>query len=161
MAVKKRKKVLVGDIFSIPIEKSKYAFARVINLKDGWDLAEIFSKKSSEESLTQAILDSELLYPPFSFYIRDLQRGTLNTVGHTENYTPDYLDQLYFLRGIPGRYTIIKVNEYASTSEKIIADSEKDNYPWQAFYALEGMIMRVKEILKQGTMLREWLKDNK
>jgi hypothetical protein len=135
----------IGDIVVVPLSKTKYAFARIINLKDGWDLAEVFQQTAKTPDWTEDILQSPALYPPVSIDTDDIRRGSLKTVARTPGYEAPYLSALRFVRGTPGKYTVIRVNQYSSDGP--ISDQEAAALPKQAFYALEGMIARVKQIL--------------
>ncbi|HLP65955.1 MAG TPA: hypothetical protein VK181_00395, partial [Rhizobium sp.] len=99
-------------MFCIDPGDGRYGFARILNLKDGWNLAEAFSVTSTTPSIDGDAQNSETLYPPFFFDIRDVERGTLQIVSHMPGYVCPHLDKLRFVCGTPGRRAVIRVNEY-------------------------------------------------
>jgi hypothetical protein len=151
----KKQKYAVGDVFSFDLGDGRYGFARIINLKDGWNLAEAFSGTSSAPSLDGDAKDAETLYPPFFFDIRDVERGDLPIVGHTPGYASPYLDKLRFVCGTPTRREVIRVNEYRP--DGLISEEEAARLPHQKYYALERMVKIAKEIIESGRTTREWL----
>ncbi|HLP65954.1 MAG TPA: Imm26 family immunity protein [Rhizobium sp.] len=151
----KKQKCAVGDIFCFDLGNGRYGLARIINLKDGWDLAEAFSNTSATPNLNGDPADAETLYPPFFFDIRDVERGALPIIHRTAGYVCPYLDNLRFVRGIPGRRELIRVNEYRP--DGLINEEEAARLPVQKFYVLERMIKIAKEIIDSGRTTREWL----
>lgn len=152
----KKLKYTVGDVFCIDLGDGRYGFARIINLKDGWDLAEALSGTSSVPSLDDDdAKGKETFYPPFSFYIRDVERGTLPIVSRQPGYVCPYLDKLRFVRGIPGRREVIRVNEYRP--DGLISEEEAARLPEQSFYALERMVKVAKGIIESGRTTQQWL----
>ncbi len=146
--------VSLGDVFRIPLRKNRFAFARVINLKDGWDLAELYKETSSSPAPG---FDFDLctpLYPPFSFSIADIKKRKISLAGSTSK-RPEYLGLIAFSRGISGRRSLIRINQYKS--ERPITDEEAVLIPEQEFYSLDGMIDRAKEILRASRTTAQWL----
>lgn len=151
----KKQKYAVGDVFCFDLGNGRRGFARIINLKDGWNLAEAFSGTSAVPSLDGDAKDAETLYPPFFFDIRDVERGDLLIVSHMPGYVCPYLEKLRFVRGILGRREVIRVNKYRP--DGLISEEEAARLPVQKFYALERMVKIAKEIIDSGRTTRQWL----
>jgi hypothetical protein len=145
MPKKRKYKPSVGDIFVVPLSKKRYAFARIINIADGWDLAEVFAKTRTTPEWDETVRASAVLYPPVSVDLTDLERGLLKTVAQTPGYEAPYLGRLRFVNGTPGQFTWIRVNAFHCGGR--LSDAEAAKLPEQAFYALEGLVARIKEIL--------------
>lgn len=151
----KKQKYAVGDMFCFDLGDGRYGFARIINLKDGWNLAEAISRTSGTSSVDGDAKDAETLYPPFFFDIRDVERGDLAIVSQQPGYVCPYLDKLRFARGRRGRREVIRVNEYRP--DGLISEEEAARLPEQSFYALELMVKIAKGIIDSGRTTREWL----
>lgn len=151
----KKQKHAVGDVFCFAVGDSRYGFARIINLKDGWNLAEALSVTSAAPVIDGDVQNSETLYPPFFFDIRDVERGTLPIVSHMPGYVCAHLDKLRFVCGTPGRREVIRVNEYRP--DGLISEGDAALLPMQSYYALERMVKLAKGIIDSGRTTREWL----
>jgi hypothetical protein len=154
---RKKIKPCIGDIFSIQIDENHWAFARIINLNDGWDLAEVSATTSEQGMSIPLNFESEMLYPPFHFPLRHLEAGALSIIGRVELAPEinDYLKTLKFKTGMPGRRKIIRVNEFIP--ERSATEEEVIDLPVQAFYSLGGMILDVKKIIASGYLTKNWL----
>lgn len=140
----------VGDIFSILLGKDIYGFAIIVNIKDGWDLAQLFAYISNIPKFTTDITDSKLLQPPFSFNLKDIEVGKLPIIKSDSQFAPQDLDSVTFYMGEKGNFRLIKINEYRPGIN--ISDEEAKSFSRMEFYAIEGMIQRVKNILSENGM---------
>jgi Domain of unknown function (DUF4259) len=158
----KKLAVKVGDVFGMDLGEHQWAFARIVNLSDGWDLAEVFVKTARSESSAPPVFETqtqdEVLYPPFHFGIEDVARRKLPVVGRSP-VTPEtlaYLNAIRFRSGMPGRRVIIQVSAFAP--ERSATDEESHDLPTQAFRTLRGMVQHVRQILAAGRLRRDFIR---
>lgn len=145
----------VGDVLAVPLPTGHVGYVRIINIKDGWDLAEVLAVTTPAARFDDAVQGAEVLYPPVAFSLRDVAAELMQPVGRTPDFQPDYVNQLWYRRGIPGRYTRIRVNK--SQSEGPVSDAEAADLPHQQFYVFEMMVKLVVERLAAHRTVREWL----
>jgi hypothetical protein len=54
----------VGDVLAVPLPDGNVGYVRIINIKDGWDLAEVLAVTTPAASFDDAVQLAEALYPP-------------------------------------------------------------------------------------------------
>ena len=145
----------IGDVFALTFGDEIFAFARVINLKASWDLAEVLAVTASVEVPDAAVLGSAPLYPPIAFHLREVEFGRVKTVAETPAYVPTYLEHLRFATGRPGRQAVQRVNQYRPDGP--ISDAEAAALPKLAFYAPAALTKLVQQILKNNVTVQDWL----
>ncbi|MDQ2780348.1 MAG: immunity 26/phosphotriesterase HocA family protein [Pseudomonadota bacterium] len=145
----------VGDVLAVPLPKERFGYVRIINIKDGWDLAEVLAVTTKLALFDDAVRTAAALYPPVSFSLNNVAAGLMKPVGHTSSFQPDYVKRLWYRRGIPGHYLKIRVNQ--SKSEGTLTNAEAADLPNQEFYAFEKMVQRVMERLAANRTVQDWL----
>jgi hypothetical protein len=139
----------------VPLPTGHVGYVRIINIKDGWDLAEVLAVTTPAARFDDAVQCAEALYPPVAFSLRDVAVELMQPVGRTPDFQPDYVNELWYRRGIPGRYVRIRVNQ--ARSEGPLTNAEAATLPDQEFYAFEMMVGRIMERLAAHRTVHEWL----
>ena len=99
----RRQKYQVGDVCAIPLVAGRFAFGRIINLGDGWDLVEVFRYVATMPRFSPTIVDSGRLLPPLVVDAGEVFGGWLwRIVDSTPEYAPD-LDYLELRDGDTGQ----------------------------------------------------------
>jgi hypothetical protein len=149
-------KIQVGDLFAVNIDPNLYAVLRIINIKDGWNLAEVLENTSTSATPSAQILDSEPLYPPVSFSLHDVDSGLLIPITGGTGLRTSYVQKLRYAMGLPGSFVLRRVNEARPQGK--LSDGEAAKLPRIQFYAFTGMVKRIKEILHTKLTVTDWLK---
>ena len=144
----KRQEYAVGDIFALPLGKGKYAFGRIMNLADGWDLVEIFAYTARTPQYTPAIAGSGrlmllLLGSPREYF----DDWAWKVIQSDPDYTPSELAKLRFVMGTPGHYRVVRVNGFRP--EGSIPDAEAEELPKWESGTLEGAVKAIKKALAE------------
>ncbi|GKQ58906.1 hypothetical protein QMTAC487_27660 [Sphaerotilus sp. FB-3] len=145
----------VGDVLAVPLLDGRFGYVRIINIKDGWDLVEVLALTTPTAVFDDAVRSAPSLYPPVAFALEDVQAGLMKPVGQMPALRFDYVDLLWYRRGMPGRYTKIRVNQ--NKSEGLLSDSEAAELPDQEFHDFEMMVERVMQRLVSGRTVSDWL----
>lgn len=148
-------KCQVGDILAVPLPDARYAFVRIININDGWDLVEVLAATAAEPRLDPSIHAAPPLYPPVAFALDDVKAGLMIPIGRTPDFSPAYLHRLWYRRGRPGRYLKIRVNQ--NKSEGSLSEQEAADLPDQEFHDFATMVERIQQRFASGQTVARWL----
>lgn len=96
----KKKKLKIGDIFSIKLDNNEYAFGRCMTEVIYGNVVEIFNYFSTEEKIDIPVT-KERLFPPiiidtFSLFKKRDRSGDWKVIGHEDDFELTNVDNLRF-----------------------------------------------------------------
>ena len=148
----KRQKYEVGDIFAVPLPGGRYAFGRILNLSDGWELVEIFAHIAESDRYSNEITEAGRLLPPIVINPRDVFGGwKWKIVDSHPGYVAPDLDSLRYMMGMPGRYQLVSVGDIQP--RKALSDAEAKALPRWATLTEEGARTRIEAAAREQQLL--------
>lgn len=92
-----------GSVFSVPLPDGTYAFGRLMNAKDGANIAEFFRARRNTPEFDPAILQAGRLFGPVGVLAGDIEgpnrKRPWKVVHKDPEYYPDDLYDIPFFRG--------------------------------------------------------------
>ncbi|TKV13886.1 phosphotriesterase [Citrobacter sp. wls619] len=119
-----------GDIFCFRLDENRYCFGRVISKIFTGHVAEIFDFTSDIPKVMEANIAKRAIPPividTYSLFDKKIEKGSdWRIIGHQENYTPDNVDNVFFVYGVGNSCKKVDVfdNEYS------ISEKDAENFP--------------------------------
>jgi hypothetical protein len=125
-----------------------------MNLADGWQMVEIFAHVSKSWQYSPAIVEAGRLFPPILLIgpKEFFTNWRWEIVHSNPGYVPPDLGSLRYVMGTPGRYRLVKVNDYQPLPG-IISDGEAELIPEWKFATPEVAESQIKEALQEKRLL--------